>query len=163
MLLVGPSQERSLEASVLVRPLHLTLEKEATKPASFNLLQQQERYQVLVVYNHERPHQALSGAVPGEVYTPSARAYAAPPEPEYPFHDRSVRVTRRGRICPGSRKIDLSQAFAGEIVGIREVDDQVWLVSFLDFDLGFFDRHENRVGPGANPFGPENVSTMSPE
>jgi len=48
-------------------------------------------------------------------------------------------------------------------VGIREIDDQIWLVSFLDFDLGFFDRDENRVEPALNPFGPETVSTMSPE
>lgn len=33
-------------------------------------------------------------------------------------------------------------AFAGQIVGIRQVDDQIWLVSFLDFDLGFLDREE---------------------
>ena len=85
------------------------------------------------------------------------------PSHEYPFHDRSVRVTRCGRICLGNRKINLSQVFAGEIVGIREVDDQIWLVSFLDFDLGFFDRDENRVEPAPNPFGPEKVSTMSPE
>ena len=63
----------------------------------------------------------------------------------------------------GRRKINLSTVFAGQIVGIREVDDQVWLVSFLDFDLGFFDRDEGRVEPAPNPFGPENVSTMSPE
>jgi len=44
---------------------------------------------------------------------------------------------------------------AGEIVGIREVDDQIWLVSFLDFDLGFFDRDENRVEPALNPLRPE--------
>ena len=86
-----------------------------------------------------------------------------PPEPEYPFHDKPVRVTRCGRICMGHRKINLSTVFAGQIVGIREVEDQVWLVSFLDFDLGFFDREEGRVEPAPNPFGPEKVSTMSPE
>ena len=37
------------------------------------------------------------------------------------------------------------------------------LVSFLDFDLGFFDRHEGRVKPAPNPFEPEKVLTMSPE
>ena len=37
--------------------MHLTLKKEATKPASFNLLQQQERFdQFIEVYNNERPH-----------------------------------------------------------------------------------------------------------
>jgi putative transposase len=144
--------------------MHLTLKKEATKPASFNLLQQQERFDAFTaVYNHERPHQALGGAYPGDVYTPSARVYEAPPEPEYPFHDKAVRVTRCGRICMGQRKINLSTVFAGQVVGIREVDDQVWLVSFLDFDLGFFDRDEGRVEPAPNPFEPEKVSTMSPE
>jgi putative transposase len=47
--------------------------------------------------------------------------------------------------------------FAGEIVGIREVDDQIWLVSFLDYDLGYFDPDEGRIEPGPNPFAPENV------
>jgi hypothetical protein len=72
-------------------------------------------------------------------------------------------VTRCGRICVGRRKTNLSQVFAGQTVGIREVDDQIWLVSFLDYDLGFFDREEGRVEPASNPFAPEKVSTMSPE
>jgi hypothetical protein len=51
----------------------------------------------------------------------------------------------------------------GKIVGIREVGDRIWLVSFLDFDLGFFDREERRIEPAPNPFVPEKVLTMSPE
>jgi putative transposase len=72
-------------------------------------------------------------------------------------------VTHCGRICLGKRRINLSRVFAGQIVGIREVDDQIWLVSFLAFDLGFFDREEGRVEPAPNPFEPEKVSTMYPE
>ena len=144
--------------------MHLTLKQDATKPASFNFLQQQERFDTFIeVYNNERPHQALGGACPADLYTPSARAYRPPEEPEYPFHDRSVRVTRCGRICIGKRKISLSTAFAGQIVGIREVEQGIWLVSFLDYDLGFFDDNEARVEPGPNPFAPEKVLTMSPE
>jgi putative transposase len=63
----------------------------------------------------------------------------------------------------GRRKINLSRVFAGELVGLREVDDQVWLVSFLDFDLGLFAQDEGPVEPAPNPFEPEKVSTMSPE
>ncbi|MET1415466.1 hypothetical protein ABVF61_24555 [Roseibium sp. HPY-6] len=74
-----------------------------------------------------------------------------------PFHDRTVRVTRCGRICIGKRKINLNQVFAGQILGLREFDDQIWLVSFLNYDLGFFDHRENRVEPGTNPFTPEKV------
>lgn len=144
--------------------LHLTLKAEATRPASFNFLQQQERFERFTeVYNHRRPHQALGGAYPADVYTPSVRVYEPPPEPEYPYHDRSVRVTRCGRICIGKRKINLSQVFAGQTVGIREVEDGIWLVSFLEFDIGFFDQEEGRVEPAPNPFVPEKVLTMSPE
>jgi transposase InsO family protein len=136
--------------------MHLTLKKEATKPASFNFLQQQERFDRFTqVYNHERPHQALAGAYPADLYTPSARIYRPPLEPEYPYHDRTVRITSCGRICIGKRKINLSKVFAGQCVGIREVDEQVWLVSFMDYDLGFFDRDEGRVEPAPNPFDPE--------
>ena len=138
--------------------MHLTLKKEATKPASFNVLQQQERFDAFMeVYNNERPHQALGGAYPGEIYTPSARIYEPPPEPDYPFHDRTVRVTRCGRICIGKRKINLSTVFAGQTVGLRQVDDQVWLVSFLNYDLGYFDNNRDRVEPGPSPFTPDKV------
>jgi transposase InsO family protein len=138
--------------------MHLTLKKEATKPASFNFLQQQERFDRFIeVYNNQRPHQALNGAYPGELYTPSARVYYPPPEPDYPFHDRTVRVTRCGRICIGKRKISLSQVFAGQVIGIKEVDDKIWLVSFLNYDLGFFDHKEGRVEPAPNPFIPDNL------
>jgi len=138
--------------------MHLTLKKETTKPAAFNFLQQQERFdRFLEVYNNERPHQGLGGAYPGDLYTPSARVYEPLGEPEYPFHDRTVRVTRCGRICIGKRKINLSQVFAGQILGLREVDDQVWLVSFLDYDLGYFDNQEDRVEPAQNPFNPEKL------
>ena len=40
--------------------MHLTLKKEATKPAAKNLLQQQAKFDDFIdYYNHERPHQAL--------------------------------------------------------------------------------------------------------
>ena len=133
--------------------MHLTLKKEATKPASFNFLQQQARFDDFVeIYNNDRPHQALGMRYPAELYTPSARAYRSPDDPEYPFHDRTVRVTQCGRICIGRRKINLSAVFAGQTVGIREVSDRIWLVSFMDFDLGFFDQDEDRVEPAQNPF-----------
>ncbi len=45
------------------------------------------------------------------------------------------------------RKINFSTVFGGQLNGIREVADGVWLVSFRDYDLGFFDNHENTVEP----------------
>ena len=66
-------------------------------------------------------------------------------EREYPFHDRTVTVTHCGRICLGKRKINLSQAFAGQNVGIKEVSDRIWIVAFMHYDLGFFDHEVCRL------------------
>ena len=144
--------------------MHLTLKKEATKPPSYNFLQQQSRFdQFIEVYNNERPHQALGGRYPGEIYTPSAREYRQPEPPEYPYHERTILVTQCGRICLHGRKVNFSTVFAGQYVGIREVADKIWLVSFMEYDIGFFDQDENRVEPvGENPFAPK-VLPMSSE
>ena len=37
-------------------------------------------------------------------------------------------------------------------MGIREVADKIWLVSFMEYDLGYFDEDENRAEPAENPF-----------
>ena len=57
---------------------HLTLKKEATRPAGANFLQQQARFDdVVAEFNAERPHEALDMKCPAEVYTPSAKPYSA--------------------------------------------------------------------------------------
>ena len=96
--------------------MHLTLKKEATKPAGENLLQQQERFDRFIgVFNNERPHQALEMKCPGDVYIRSPRPYKGLKGISYPFHDRTITVTFCGRICFKTYKIHLSQAFAGQI------------------------------------------------
>ena len=80
--------------------MHLTLKKEATRPAGANILQQQGKFDAFIEeFNAERPHEALAMKCPAEVYTPSCRPYQGIPEPLYPFHDRTVNVTSCGRIC----------------------------------------------------------------
>ena len=132
-------------------------------PSAYNFLQQQERFDSFIeTYNNDRPHESLAGRYPGELYAPSARQYRPPEHPEYPFHDRTVLVTHCGRICINKRKINLSRALAGQYVGVTEIADDIWLVSFMDYDLGFFDNEVNRVEPvGENPFAPK-VLPMSP-
>jgi putative transposase len=143
--------------------MHLTLKQEATRPASANLLQQQARFDDFVEeYNRERPHQALDMRCPAELYTRSARPYRGLEDLDYPFHDHSHLVTRCGRICFDNRKINLSAVFAGQKVGVKQVADQVWLVSFMHYDLGFFDNESSRVECAENPFGAK-VLPMSPE
>ena len=143
--------------------MHLTLKTEATKPAAANVLQQQARFDEFIDrYNQERPHQALAMKVPNDVYTRSPRPYRGLGELDYPLHDWTATVTRRGRICWNRRKINVSVVFAGQNVGVRQVSDRIWLVSFMDYDLGYFDDETSRLEPIANPFAAK-VLPMSPE
>jgi len=136
--------------------MHLTLKKEATKPAALNFLQQQARFDDFIeIFNQERPHEALAMKCPAEVYQPSSRAYQGLPDIDYPFHDKVMVVTRCGRICMGRKKINFSQVFAGQAVGIKEVHEDIWLVSFMDYDLGYFDLETRVLEPLENPFGPK--------
>ena len=75
--------------------------------------------------------------------------------PEHPFYDRTIQRPQCGRICIGHRKVNPSTVFAGHVVGIREVADRIWLVSFMDYDPGYFDEEEARVEPATNPLVPE--------
>jgi putative transposase len=44
---------------------------------------------------------------------------------------------------------------ADAIVGIKQTDERIWLVSFMDDDLGYFEDETCRLEPLANPFGPK--------
>jgi hypothetical protein len=76
-------------------------------------------------YNQERPHQAIEMRHPGERYRPSDRAYHGLDPLEYPCHDRT---------------------------GVKEVEEKVWLISFMHYDMGFFDHESSRFEYAENPF-----------
>ena len=136
--------------------MHLTLKKEATRPAGQNIFQQQAKFDAFVEeFNTERPHEALGMKCPAELYTASRKPYDGLPEPQYPFHDKTVVVTSCGRLCLYRKKINLSKSLAGQAVGIKEVDSGIWLVSFMDYDLGYIDLEEKTLQPLENPFGPK--------
>jgi len=120
--------------------MHLTLKKETTRPAAANFLQQQERFDAFLErYNQERPHEALGLKTPSSYYGTSPRAFPKElPEPEYPLHDRCCTVWRSGHIHFGEPGVTffLSEVLAGERLGLREVDGDRWLVSFVSLDLG---------------------------
>jgi transposase InsO family protein len=134
--------------------MHLTLKRETTRPPEMNTLQQQARFDSFIEeFNQERPHEALAMKTPAEVYSPSPRAYNGLPELEYPLHDRDVVVTACGRICLHRKRVNLSHVFAGQRVGIKEVDEGIWIVSFMHYDLGFIDLEQKTLQPVDNPFG----------
>jgi transposase InsO family protein len=141
--------------------MHLTLKQEATRPAGANSLQQQAKFDTFTQeFNEERPHEAIGMKVPAQAYARSTRAYQGLLELDYPFHDRDVIVTCCGRICLHRKKINISTVLAGQRLGIKEVDDGIWLVSFMHYDLGYIDLEQRTLQTLDNPFGPR-LSPMS--
>ena len=139
--------------------MHLTLKKETTRPPENNTLQQQARFDGFInEFNNERPHEALHMQCPNDVYKPSNRAYKGPPEVDYPFHDKDILVTTCGPICMYRKKVNISTALAGQKLGIKEVDEGIWLVSFMRYDLGYIDLEQKTLQTIDNPFG----SRLSP-
>ena len=141
--------------------MHLTLKQEATRPPGLNSLQQQDRFDAFVhEFNAERPHEALAMKCPAQLYTTSPRRYDGLPELAYPFHDRDVLVTACGRLCLHRKKINISTVLAGQSLGIKEVDEGIWLASFMHYDLRYFDLEQRTLQPLDNPFGTR-LSPMS--
>jgi len=141
--------------------MHLTLKKEATRPPGANSLQQQATFDAFLhAFNTERPHEALAMKCPAALYAASPRPYRGLPELAYPFHDRDILVTACGRICLHNKKINISAVLAGQKLGVKEVDEGIWLVSFLHYDLGYIDLEQKTLQTIDNPFGTR-LSPMS--
>lgn len=133
--------------------MHLTLKRETTKPPAMNSLAQQAKFDAFIhEFNNERPHEALAMKFPAEVYSPSQRHYDGLPPLEYPLCERAMMVTSCGRICLHRKKINFSTVFAGQLVGLTEVEDNIWLVSFMHYDLGYIDLEAQTLQPIQNPF-----------
>jgi transposase InsO family protein len=141
--------------------MHLTLKKETTRPPGSNSLQQQTRFDAFRdEFNAERPHEALAMRCPSEVYLASPRPYRGLPELAYPFHDQELMITACGRICLHRKKIHISTVLGGQRIGIKEVDDGIWIVSFMRYDLGYFDLEQRTLQTLDDPFG-SGLSPMS--
>ena len=77
------------------------------------------------------------------------------------MHDWTGTVTHCGRICYKSQKINLSQVFAGQDVGVKQVSDRIWLVTFMDYDLGLLRRRDLPARADREPIRPESVTYVS--
>ena len=129
--------------------MHRTLKFETARPARANLLQQQERFDEFVEeFNHQRPHQALGQKPPATVYRRSERSYWGLPVLEYPLAHEVRTVRGTGAIhMPDGHHCHITQSLVGQDVGLREVDDGRWLVTFASIDLGHYDERDKSFVP----------------
>jgi transposase InsO family protein len=126
--------------------LHRTMkEDDAVAKPQASLLKQQDALELFRDdYNERRPHAALDNKTPADVYVRSPRTYSAtPPEPAYEGFDRVHRVTRCGSvfICNSTERVFLSVALGHQPVAVKEDEEDLWRVQFMDLNLGYYDRH----------------------
>lgn len=101
---------------------HRTLKAEALQGPPFtDLAKAQDAFdQWRHVYNAQRPHDALAGAVPLDRYRVSLRQYRETVEPfDYAIGDLVRRVQKQGFVSLFGRSIRLCKAFAGKSVAFR--------------------------------------------
>ena len=134
-----------------------TLKQETSRPPAATPAEQQARFdRFRNDFNDNRPHEALGQVPPTSRYRRSPRPY--PSRIEEPWYDAGHAVRRvrpNGEIKWSGDLVFLSEALAGEPVGIAETEPGDWLVRFADVELGIIDRHTKKLPPFyGGPAGP---------
>ena len=127
--------------------LHLTLLHDTAEPPARSLREQLDRLREFQrVYNEERPHAALDNATPAEHYALSPRRWdGVLREPAYPAGHALRRVRPNGAIRWRDSEVYLTQALAGETVGLAEREDGGYVVCYGPIDLGIIDHRSQRL------------------
>lgn len=128
---------------------HRTLAAEVLRYQHGTSLAQWQLYfdQWRVVYNTERPHQALSMAVPASRYQPSPRRYPEQlPVIEYGPADIVRKVRHYGHIKFEGREYHVGSAFYGLHVALRQTTtDGLFDVYFCQHKIGALDLRDNKL------------------
>jgi hypothetical protein len=132
--------------------LHRTLKEATAQPPKASFRAQQRAFdEFRAEYNEERPHEALGGQTPAEVYTPSARDFPErlPKTPEYPVGWQTRSVREGGQISWQRENIMVTKVLGGHQVGLEPIGDGVWRVYFATHELGTLDERRKQIRPPA--------------
>lgn len=126
--------------------MHRTLKRATAMPPAATRAKQQLRFNAFrQEYNHDRPHDALQGRTPAEVFCRSPRRYIRKVAPfDYPKHLELRRVSPSGTIRWRGDALFLTEVLAGEWIALDEVHDQVWIVWFRQFEIARLDEANRR-------------------
>ncbi len=128
--------------------MHRTLKAETATPPRASMRAQQRAFDLFRrSYNEDRPHEALGGKSPADVYRASQRCFPErEPRMDYPFEKDVVCVDDQGRCKWGRRTIHVGTALAGEPVLFQPIDERCWEVFFGPVLLGVVDSSDSKGG-----------------
>jgi transposase InsO family protein len=98
-----------------------------------------------IVFNVERPHEALGMKTPGEAYRQSQRRLEDVKPYAYPTDMTQRRVRRDGCIRLLGRYVYLSEALGKMEVGLEQLSENCWRVWFCDLAVSELELIEGRI------------------
>lgn len=127
--------------------MHLVLKRQTSRQPRSNLKAQQTAFSDFrSEYNRVRPHEALGGAVPADLYRPSARPLPRRLPPlTYPAHFEVRRVSKNGGIRWQNHWVNVSSLLGEQYIGFEEVDFGLFDVYFGPIWLGRFVEAKRRI------------------
>ncbi len=127
--------------------MHRTLKEATARPPAGNAFVQQARFDAFrQLYNEERPHEALGQKPPASHYASSGRPFPEHlPEPEYPGHYEVRSVRPKGHIRWQGNELFVSEALAGQRIGLEEIAEGTWAVYFGTVLLARLDDRERKL------------------
>jgi putative transposase len=129
--------------------MHRELKDCVANPPAYDMNSQQRACDAFrEEYNQTRPHEGIGMATPASLYTASAREYPAVlPEIEYP-EGMVIRMVRHdGYIKWKGSMMYLSEALAGQPVGLDQMDDQHRVLYYSTIPLAILDDSKGRLLP----------------
>lgn len=117
--------------------MHRELKRDTARPPAAHRPAQQARSRRWVrYYNTARPHEALDGRYPADLYRPSRRPDRGAQPIRYPRRDSVRHVRHNGQIKWQGRLRSIGEAFIGQPVALRPQAGGVCEVYFQDLLLG---------------------------
>jgi len=116
--------------------MHRDLSEIQCNPARTRRAQQRSCDRWMVEFNEVRPHDALGGKTPAEVYRNSERRSLLPIDPNYPSDWQVRRVSKNGAVSLDDDRVFVSAALAGQLIGLKQEGLLRWRARFFDVDLG---------------------------
>ena len=129
--------------------MHRTLKQAVCKPPASCLANQQKAFdEFRPEYNHERPSEAIGMETPASLYRPARRIFPEKLSPvEYETWFTVRRVRSNGCIKWRGGFVYVSEALAGEPIGLRQIDEHRWELKFSFCNLGILDERAGKVLP----------------
>jgi len=120
--------------------MHRDMRELQLNPARTRRGQQRACDRWLVDFNEVRPHDALGGKTPAEVYRPlTSGTKPVVRLPAYPPGWISRRVQRGGRICVDGDTVLIGSPLTGHLIGLKYENGLRWRAHFFDVDLGLIE------------------------